>query len=169
MLSKTSSSFQSPSVPKQAGTFFHRLVNKFLSMTNTNRTRIKRKPKNKILSDDSHIFVNITSKKPRRQRLKTTIRKNHINQHCHICRQYRNCFSILPTDSLEYPSQSPMIFNSNATTTPKNPSVLTHKPSVSLPKIQFEKLRTLNQSQCQTIASAVQLIFDTLISNYQQL
>jgi hypothetical protein len=151
----------SPTVPKQAGTFLHRLVNKFLSMTNTNRTRVKRKQRNKILPNDSHTFVNITSKKPKRQRLKTTIRKNHTDRHCHICRKYRNRFSILPTDSLECPSQSPMIFNSNAITTPS--VVTTHKPS---PKIQFEKLRTLNPSQCRTIASAVQLIFDTLISNY---
>ena len=135
-------------------------------MTNTNRIRVKRKPRNKNLSNNSHSFVNITSKKPRRQRIKSTNRKNPVNENCHICRQYRHYFSMLPTDTLECPPQSPMIFNGNATITPKNPSVLTHQPSVSLPKIQLEKLRNLNPHQCQTIASAVQLIFDTLISNY---
>jgi hypothetical protein len=55
-------------------------------------------------------------------------------------------------------AQSPLIFNTNATTTSLLPTE---------PKIQLEKFRTLNESQSQTIASAVELIFDTLISNYQ--
>jgi len=170
MISKTSSS-QFPTVPKQAGTFLHRLVDKFFSMTNTNKnkrnlSRIKQKPMNTTLSDNSYTFVNLTSKKRRRQRLKTIRNKNNTNKDCVICRRYRNCFSILPSNS-----QSPIIFNTNATTTTtrKTHSILATEPFISLPKIQLEKLRTLNPLQYQTIISAVELIFDTLISNYQQI
>ncbi len=160
-----------PTVPKQAGTFIHRFVNKFFSMTNTNEniqdlSRIKRKQMNTTLSNDSRTCRNLTLKKRRRQRLKPTRNKN-TNKHCDVCRRYRNCFSILPTDPYEYTSQSPMIFNTNATTTLKTHSGLATKPSISLPKIQFEKRRALNESQYQTIVSAVELIFDTFMSNYQ--
>jgi hypothetical protein len=117
--------FQSPTVPKQAGTFIHRLVNKFFSISNTN---------------NSHTILNLAPKKRRRQRLKTT-----QNNHCNVCRKYRNrC-------------QSPIIFNTNATTTQ---SVLVSEPCL------FKKRRTLNASQSQTIASAVELIFDTLMQSY---
>jgi hypothetical protein len=168
LISKTSSS-QIPTVPKQAGTFIHRLLNKFFSITNINQNK-------KGLSRTKRIkHTRIASKRiKRRQRSKLTTN----NKHCVVCRKYRNCFSILPmnkiqplpTDSLDYTSQSPVILNSNAMTTLKNHSALTTEPSIlSLPKIQLEKKRTLNESQCQTIASAVELIFDTLISNYQQI
>ena len=191
--SKTSSS-QLPTVPKQAGTFIHRLVNKFFSMASTNQNKNKVFPmkritreqlntscKTRCLSDDSHTFLNIASNQPltskrrkRRQRIKLT---TNNSKHCVVCRRYRNCFSMspmnqvhpLPTDSLQYAFESPMILNTNATTIQQNKSVLTTKSSILLPKIQLQKERTLNEVQCQTIASAVELIFDTLISNYQQI
>jgi hypothetical protein len=171
MISKTSSSSSSqlPTVPKQAGTFFHRLVDKFFSITNTNEnkrnlSRIKRKQMNTRFANDSYTFVNLTPKKRRRQRLKPIKNKNNTNKDCVVCRKYRNCFSILPSNS-----QSPIIFNTNATTTLKTHSILATEPFISLPRIQLEKLRTLNPLQYQTIISAVELIFDTLISNYQQI
>jgi hypothetical protein len=176
MMNKTSAS-QLPSVPKQAGTFIHRFVNKFFSITNTNQNqkqfsrtkRIKRKQMNTSLNTR----INHTPLK-QQQRLKITTNKN---KHCSVCRKYRNCFSILPmnkiqplpTDSLDYTSESPRIINTNATTTRKNHSDLNSTPSISLPTMHLQKIRMLNQSQCQTIASAVELIFDTMISNYQQI
>jgi hypothetical protein len=188
--SKTSSS-QLPTVPKQGGTFIHRFVNKFFSMTNTNQNtfdkaknknglfpmkRIRRERMNTLVkSDDSHIFLNIKQNRPltskRRKR-----RQRSNNKHCVVCRKYRNCFSILPmnkiqplpADSLEYTFEPPMIFNTNATTTQQNNPVLTSKPAISSPKIQLQKIRSIDETQCQTIASAVELIFDTLMSNYQQ-
>lgn len=132
-----------PTVPKKADTFIHRLVNKFFSITNTNENH----------QDSSRI------KRKRRRRCLKSIKTNNNNnstKHCNVCRKHRNCFSTIPSDSLEYPSQSSKIFNTNAVTTQK-----------SLPKIQLKKFRTLNNSQYQTILSAIELIFDTLISNYQ--
>jgi hypothetical protein len=135
--------FQSPTVPKQAGTFIHRLVNKFFSISNT-KTDLSRIKQKQLNTNDSHTILNLAPKKRRRQRLKTT-----QNNPCNVCRRYRNRCSI---------SQSPIIFNTNATTTQ---SVLVSEPCL------FEKRRTLNASQSQIIASAVELIFDTLLSNIQ--
>ncbi|CAF3586181.1 unnamed protein product [Rotaria sordida] len=186
IITKTSSC-QLPAVPKQAGTFIHRLVNKFFLMTNKNQNKkklcpvkqIKRKQMNtrlntRILSDDSHTFLNIISKKRQRKRRQHSIVITNNNQHCPVCRKYRNNFSIVPINAIQvlstdYSSELSKIVNSNATTTRKNRSILTTEPLISLPKIQLEKLRTLNESQCQKIASAVELIFDTLISNYQHI
>ncbi|CAF0737550.1 unnamed protein product [Rotaria sordida] len=186
IITKTSSC-QLPAVPKQAGTFIHRLVNKFFLMTNKNQNKkklcpmkqIKRKQMNtrlntRILSDDSHTFLNIISKKRQRKRRQHSIVITNNNQHCPVCRKYRNNFSIVPINAIQvlstdYSSELSKIVNSNATTTRKNRSILTTEPLISLPKIQLEKIRTLNESQCQKIASAVELIFDTLIANYQHI
>lgn len=136
--------------------------------------RIKHEPMNtRTISDDSHTFLNLTSKR-RKRRQRSKIITN--NKHCIACRKYRNCCSILPmnkvqplpADSIDYTSQSSMIFNSNAATAGKNHIGLTTESPIPLPKLELEKKRTLNESQCQTIVSAAELIFDILISNYQQ-
>ncbi|CAF3506339.1 unnamed protein product [Adineta steineri] len=189
VVSKTSSSTQLPTVPKQAGTFIHRLVNKFFSISNTNQNkknvsrlkRIQHEQTNmnilntRNISDDSHTYLNISSKKrKRRQQQRSKPMTN--NKNCAVCRKYRNHFSTssinkiqsLPKHSFVCTSQSPVIFNSNATTTQNHQLTLTTESSVTLIKTQLEKKQTsLNRSQCQIIASAVELIFDTLISNYQ--
>ncbi|CAF2494796.1 unnamed protein product [Rotaria sp. Silwood2] len=184
IITKTSSC-QLPAVPKQAGTFIHRFVNKFFLMTNKNKNKkcpmkhIKRKHMNmklntRNLSDDSHTFLNIISKKRRQRRRGQQHSKitTNNNQHCTVCRKYRNNFSIVPMNKMQvsatdYPTESSQIVNTNATTNRKTRSILTSETLPTLSKIRFEKIRTLNESQCQTIVSAVGLIFDTLISNYQ--
>ena len=148
-------SSQSPTVPKQAGTFLHRLVNKFLSMTDTNqkksnRSHARQRQKKVIIPNNTYV----TTKKRRRQPLKSNAKKNHIP---------RNYLPHVPPDSLE--CLSSVMLNSNALITSKNPPILIQNPS----KIPLANPRTLNPSQCQTIASAVQLIFNTLISNYQSI
>lgn len=149
-----SSSYRLPTVPKQAGTFLHRLVNKFLSLTNinpkkNNRIRVKQRQRNTRESADGSTFVNIATKKRKHQRLKTLVKKNRIVQQCQICQRNQNYLPNLPTDSLE--CFSPVTLNNNPL---NHPSIPIRKPSLS-------------SSQCQTIVSAVQLIFDTLLSNYK--
>lgn len=150
--SKTSASYQSPTVPKQAGTFLHRLVNKFLSMTDTNQKKSHARQRQKKVNVPNNTYV--TTKKRRRQPLKSMAKKNHI---------HRNYLPNVPPDSLE--CLSSVMLNSNALTTSKSPPILIQNPS----RIPLENTRTLNPSQCQTIASAVQLIFNTLIFNYQSI
>lgn len=126
-----------PTVPKQTDTFLHRLVNKFFSITNIKNQK--------------------SSHNKRRQQQQRSIKKLKSIKHCHICRKHRNHLSILPSDSLEYPIQSSMIYNTNANTTVEK----TSKSFLSL-----SKFRNLNSLQKQSILSAIELIFDTLISNY---
>ncbi|CAF3458811.1 unnamed protein product [Rotaria sp. Silwood1] len=184
LITKTSSC-QLPAVPKQVDTFIHRLVNKFFLMTNKNpnenkiypKKQIKRKKMNKKLntrnlSDDSHTFLNIISKKRRRTQRKHSKMITNNNQHCTVCRKYRNNFSVVPINKIQvsptdYTAESSKITNTNAIANRKTCSMLTSEPLISLSKIQLEKIRTLNESQCQAIASAVERIFDILISNYQ--
>ncbi|UJR28670.1 hypothetical protein I4U23_009899 [Adineta vaga] len=160
LLRQRSSTIQFPTVPSQAGTFIHRLVNKFFSITNINQkkktlSRLKRKNK-RNLSDDSLTCIHLSStRKQQRRRQKQRPKLISNKNDCTICRKYRNCFSILSQDLCE----SPMILNSNATTTTI--------PCMSISKYPLEKKRTLNDAQCQIITSAIELIFDTLISNYQ--
>ncbi|CAF1591365.1 unnamed protein product [Rotaria magnacalcarata] len=178
---------QLPAVPKQAGTFIYRLVNKFFRLKNTNENKedlfpmkqIKQKRSNtklnaKLISDNSHTLLNIISRK-RQRRQQCSKNTTNNNQHCTVCRKYRNSFSIVPISqiqvlSTDYISESSHIINTNAIVNHrKQRSVLTVEPFISLPRTQLEKIRSLNESQCQTIASAVELIFDSLMSNYQQI
>ncbi|CAF1002130.1 unnamed protein product [Adineta ricciae] len=114
------SSVQLPTVPNQAGTFIHRLLNEFFSITNINQNKSRLKQRRKRSKKDD----------------------------CLICRKYRNHFS---SDSC----QLPPIQNSNAATR--------FSPDEIVPSM--EKRRSLTDSQCQIIASAVELIFHTLLSN----
>lgn len=116
------SSVQLPTVPNQAGTFIHRLLNEFFSITNINqnKTRLKRR------------------------------RKRSKRDDCLICRKYRTHLS-------NDPCQLPMIQNSNAATRSSTDQIAS----------SMKKRRSLTNPQCQTIASAVELIFHTLLSNYR--
>ena len=168
------SSCDLPSVPNQAGTFIHRLVKKFFSITSTSqklfdrstgtqthlslmkRTRVKPTDallKTRILSAESHSDWKMTSKSRRERRRQ---RRSNNYRSCAACRQYWHCFSnpphSLPADSLECNSNSPPAMNNNRRTTEGS--------------MTFCKEQRLNEVQRENIGSAVELIFDTLISTY---
>jgi hypothetical protein len=158
-----------PSVPKQAGTFIRRLVNKFFSITSTsqklfarsseNQTHLSSMKPTRILSTESHSDWKMTSKsrRARRKQRRSNIRTNNNNyQACTAYRPYRNCLSnpphSSPADSLEHVSNSPPAMNKNRQTTDRS--------------MTFCKQRSLNEVQRENLGSAIEQIFDTLISTY---
>ena len=178
-----------PSVPQQAGTFIHRLVKKFFSITSTSQKlfagssrnsthlssmkRMRDKPINvslrtRVLSAESHSDWNITSKSRRgrrRQRPQKIRTSNNNYPSCAACREYQQCFAnpphSVPADSLESNSNSPPVMSNNTRTIEQQYFVPVTERSVL-----FSKQRSLTEAQRENIGSAIELIFDTLISTY---